>query len=72
MASARRDDGPLPVYEAGCRVIATVNSAKSRWLGTLLAECERVHIYVLPSDPVLWHTADAGCPRCRVLDGGPS
>ena len=54
------EDGRLNVYGASGEVIATVNHARSEWLGTLLAECDRHHVYVL-TDAVV------GCPRCRVL-----
>jgi hypothetical protein len=44
--------------------IATIHPARSVWLSSLLAECERGHCYVLPEN---WPADDTGCPRCRKL-----
>ncbi len=47
--------------------IATINPTRSTWLGSLLAECEHTHVYLLPDDPKAWLATDAACPRCRLL-----
>ncbi len=67
-ATTRRlAEGRRPVYGEHGTPIATISPTRSTWLGSLLAECERSHIYVLPADVQQWGTVDAVCPRCRVL-----
>lgn len=52
------------VYGATGQPVASLNPARSVWLGSLLAECGHDHVYLLPED---WPKDDSGCPRCRVL-----
>jgi len=47
--------------------IATIHPTRSAWLGSLLAECDHGHCYLVPDDAVAWLATDAACPRCRVL-----
>ncbi len=63
----RSAEGQRPVYGEHGKPIATISPTRSTWLGSLLAECERSHIYVLPADVQQWGAVDAVCPRCRVL-----
>jgi len=52
------------VYGAAGQPVASLNPARSVWLSSLLAECERGHCYVLPEN---WPADDTACPRCRLL-----
>ena len=64
----RSSDGRRRVVfgEAGTP-IATINPTRSAWLGSLLAECEHNHVYLLPDDPKAGQATDAACPRCKLL-----
>jgi len=61
----------LPIYGQHGQPIATVSQTRATYLSSLLAECERGHVYVLPANLAEWLAADAGCPRCRVLGHTP-
>jgi hypothetical protein len=63
-------EGQRHIYGAQGRPIATITPMRSEWHGALLAECERGHIYVWPTDVRQWMTVETGCPRCRVLGHG--
>jgi len=59
----------IPVYAPDGRIITTVVPSRSVWLGWLLAECARAHVYVVDHDDLEhWRAVDDVCPRCRVLD----
>jgi len=56
----RTATGRLPVFDRDGRIIATVDAARSRWMGTLLAQCDLHHVYLLDADDP-W----VGCPICN-------
>ena len=56
------------VYGATGQPVASLNPARSVWLGSLLAECEHNHVYVVSEN---WPADDTACPRCRLLGVSP-
>lgn len=60
------------VYGPDGKPLTTITSARTQLLGTLLAECERGHVYQLPADVGEWLNDSSGCPRCRVLGHEPN
>ena len=61
------NDRQKRLYGPDGRAIGSVTATRSQLEGALLAECERGHVYLLPRDVAWWMTAEASCPRCRVL-----
>jgi len=57
----------MPIYGALGQPLALVSPTRLAYLSSLLAECERGHVYVLPANLAAWLAADAGCPRCKLL-----
>lgn len=66
-AKRRATDGRKSIYDERGHSIALLSATRSEWEGALLAECERGHVYMLPTDVEQWVSADAACPRCRAL-----
>ena len=66
-ARPRSAEGRRKVFGEDGTPIATIHPTRSTWLGSLLAECEHHHVYLLPDDPKAWLATDAACPRCRRL-----